>query len=78
MRQQTAKLFMKGRNQAVYLPEEFRFEGNEVFIRKKGDEVILSSRQKPWDDFFKETPLPTEDFMTSREDLPPQLREDLF
>ncbi len=66
MRQQIAKLFMKGRNQAVYLPEGFRFEGDEVLIRKKGDEIILSSPPDSWDEFFKETPLPSDDFMTSR------------
>ncbi len=78
MRQQIAKLFMKGQNQALYLPEGFRFEGDEVFIRKNGDEVILSSPRKSWDDFFKKTPLPSDDFMTRREDIPPQDREDLF
>jgi virulence-associated protein VagC len=30
----TAKLFMNGRSQAVRLPKEFRFEGNEVAIRR--------------------------------------------
>ena len=37
----TAKLFMNGRSQAVRLPREFRFEGDEVAIRKSGDAVIL-------------------------------------
>jgi antitoxin VapB len=30
----TAKLFKNGRSQAVRLPKEFRFEGNEVEIRR--------------------------------------------
>ena len=42
-----AKLFMHGRSQAVRLPKEFRFEGTEVFVRKVGDDVVLSSQQKP-------------------------------
>ena len=42
-----AKLFMHGRSQAVRLPKEFRFEGTEVFVRRMGDEVVLSSRAKP-------------------------------
>ena len=37
----TAKLFMHGRSQAVRLPKEFRFEGNEVRVSKIGDKVIL-------------------------------------
>jgi antitoxin VapB len=41
-----AKLFMRGRSQAVRLQKEFRFEGTEVFVRRMGDEVVLSSRPK--------------------------------
>lgn len=40
-----AKLFMHGRSQAVRLPKEFRFDGAEVFVRRMGDEVVLSSKQ---------------------------------
>ena len=36
-----AKLFWNGRSQAVRLPKEFRFEGDEVSIRREGDAVIL-------------------------------------
>jgi antitoxin VapB len=36
-----AKLFRNGRSQAVRLPREFRFEGDEVRIRKVGDGVLL-------------------------------------
>ena len=37
----TAKLFRNGRSQAVRLPLEFRFEGDEVRIRQVGDGVLL-------------------------------------
>ncbi len=37
----TAKLFMNGRSQAVRLPRDFRFEGDEVRIRRVGDGVLL-------------------------------------
>ncbi len=37
----TAKLFWNGRSQAVRLPKEFRMEGTEVRISRKGDSVIL-------------------------------------
>ena len=36
-----AKLFRNGRSQAVRLPREFRFEGDEVRIRKVGEGVLL-------------------------------------
>jgi len=41
----TAKLFKNGRSQAVRLPKEFRFEGNEVAIRRDPatGEVVLTA-----------------------------------
>jgi antitoxin VapB len=52
---QTAKLFKNGRSQAVRLPAEFRFEGDEVLIRRDpvtGD-VILSQRNKKFEEWLK-------------------------
>ena len=37
----TAKVFVNNRSQAVRLPKEFQFSATEVFVRKRGDEVIL-------------------------------------
>ena len=37
----TAKLFRNGRSQAVRLPREFRFEGDEVRIRRVAEGVLL-------------------------------------
>ncbi len=51
----TAKLFTTGRSQAVRLPVEFRFGGDEVFIRRDpttGD-VILSAKPASWDGLFE-------------------------
>jgi antitoxin VapB len=52
--EKTAKLFPNGRSQAVRLPASFRFEGDEVYIRRDADtgEVILSSVPSSWDSFF--------------------------
>jgi virulence-associated protein VagC len=45
----TAKLFRNGRSQAVRLPKELRFEGEEVAIRREGDSVILEPlRPRTW------------------------------
>ena len=45
---QTAKLFPNGQSQAVRLPKEFRFEGEQVYIRRLGSAVILLPYQAPW------------------------------
>ena len=54
---QTAKLFINGRSQAVRLPAAYRFDTQEVFIRKDpstGD-VILSRRPDDWVGFLAAT-----------------------
>ncbi len=43
----TAKLFKHGGSQAIRLPKEYRFEGSEVMIEKRGDEVILKAVSAP-------------------------------
>lgn len=45
----TAKIFVTGRSQAVRLPKEFRFKGNEVRIRKEGSSVILEPINDDWE-----------------------------
>jgi antitoxin VapB len=52
---QTAKIFMNGRSQAVRLPAEFRFEGDEVLIRRdpaSGD-IVLSPKPVSLNAFFR-------------------------
>ncbi|HMV55069.1 MAG TPA: type II toxin-antitoxin system VapB family antitoxin [Rhodocyclaceae bacterium] len=45
----TARLFTIGRSQAVRLPKEFRFEGDDVFIKRVGQAVVLLPRKKGWE-----------------------------
>jgi virulence-associated protein VagC len=50
-----AKLFWNGRSQAVRLPKEFRFSGDEVMIRREGDAVVLEPvRKRGWPDGYWE------------------------
>lgn len=44
----TAKVFWSGRSQAVRLPKEFRFEGEQVRIRRRGPAVILEPIPADW------------------------------
>lgn len=75
----TAKIFMNGRSQAVRLPAAFRFKGREVLIERRGDAVMLREKAESMGaalrDFFAATePLPPE-FLRTRADSPPQVRE---
>jgi antitoxin VapB len=42
----TARVFRSGNSQAVRLPKQFRFEGKEVEIFRRGDEVVLREKYK--------------------------------
>jgi len=50
---QTAKLFQNGRSQAVRLPKEYQFTGEDVFIQKHGDAVLLIPHEKAWEVFLE-------------------------
>jgi antitoxin VapB len=73
--QRRAKVFRNNRSQAVRLPKEFQFNTDEVFIRKEGDDVILSPRPLEWGPYLNNGPVASEEFMKDIEDLPLQERE---
>jgi antitoxin VapB len=58
---------MNGRSQAVRLPKGFRFEGDEVFIKRVGDAVLLLPRRDPWRTLVGSLEGFSEDFMEERE-----------
>jgi antitoxin VapB len=69
----TAKLFTTGGSQAVRLPAEFRFEGEQVYVRRDdrtGDVILSSQPRSQWSEFMalreRLGPLP-EDFLADRE-----------
>ncbi|HUF82787.1 MAG TPA: type II toxin-antitoxin system VapB family antitoxin [Burkholderiales bacterium] len=70
----TAKIFLNNRSQAVRLPKDFQFTVSEVFIRKEGEEVVLSPRPPSWDAFLARGPVAPADFMQGIDDLPLQPR----
>ncbi len=73
----TAKVFMTGRSQAVRLPKEFRFEGTEVEIFRRGDEVILREKPVTVDRLFKVlAQMPNDFYAEERVDELPQEREE--
>lgn len=73
---QTARVGKNNRAQVVTIPLEFRFpEGmKEVYIRKHGEEIILSPRPSDWGAFLASDVRASDDFMGNIEDLPVQER----
>lgn len=76
MEQRTARVGKNNRTQVVTLPLEFRFpeDMKEVFIRKVGEDVVLSPRPQSWADFLESAVCVSDDFMVGIEDLPVQER----
>ena len=71
-----ARLFRNGRSQAVRIPKEFEFEGDEVLIAKddSGKLTLEEVKKKPslLEVLATLEPLPQEDWLPEIEDYPPE------
>ncbi|MGB6131132.1 MAG: type II toxin-antitoxin system VapB family antitoxin [Acidobacteriaceae bacterium] len=73
--QRTAKVFMNNRSQAVRLPRDFQVRASELYIRRSGEDIILSPRPADWSAYLEDGPVASSSFMEEVEDLPVQERE---
>jgi antitoxin VapB len=66
----------RGGGERVTIPLEYRFpEGmKEVFIRRVGQDFVLSPRPTDWSSFLASTARVSDDFMVNVEDLAVQER----
>lgn len=58
-----AKIFQNGRSQAVRLPKEYRFSGDEVYVKKIGKIVMLYPKEQVWETFMDGVNSFTADYM---------------
>ena len=73
----TAKIFKSGNSQAVRLPKEFQLEGNEVYIKRVGKNIILTAKDDPWGGLIESLGMFSDDFMAERRQPPVEEREEL-
>jgi antitoxin VapB len=74
-----AKLFRNGRSQAVRLPREFRFEGDQVRIRRIDQGVLLEPLIPNTSEWFDELDrFNAEQFMVKRRNQPVTPRREIF
>ena len=72
---ETAKIFKNGRSQAVRLPKECRLDGEEVFVKRYSDMVLLIPKKSRWAPLVNSLDEFTEDFIAEgRKQPPPQKR----
>lgn len=72
-----AKLFKNGSSQAVRLPKEFKFQGDEVYIKKIGRLVVLIPKEDPWDALIQSLDDFSDDFLAARKQPELEMREPL-
>lgn len=71
----TAKVFKSGNSQALRLPRQFRLDGTEVEIFRRGDEIVLREKPRTMARAFEI--LSDLDLDLDRKDAPPQTRKGL-
>lgn len=70
-----AKVFQNGRSQAIRLPKECRVNGDEVYIEKIGNTLIIIPKEKSKWDVMRNALTDIEDFELERNQLEVQERE---
>lgn len=74
-----AKLFRNGRSQAVRLPQEFRFEGDQVRIRRIDQGVLLEPLIPDAASWFDELDrFNSQPFLAKRRNQPITPRREIF
>ena len=74
----TARVFRSGNSQAVRLPKEYRLQGPEVEIFRRGDEIVLREKAEGLVRAFEILAnLPADVLPEDRGDTLPQEREGL-
>lgn len=74
----TAKVFMSGRSQAVRLPQNYRFDVDEVLISRVGSVVLLVPKAEAFDVFLEGINGFSEDFLTGDSDQSKQQQKEVI
>ena len=62
----TAKVFANGASQAVRLPKEFRFDVDEVCVKRVGSAVLLFPKEAAWELMREALGKADDDFLADR------------
>lgn len=75
----TATVLTQPHGQTVCLPEDFRLDGSEVFIKRVGRTILLIPKEAaPWRSLVDSLDQFSEDFMQDRAQPVSQQREAIF
>lgn len=68
----------KHHHQVIDIPEEYHLNTKQVWIKKKGNMLIIVPKPSSWDDFFDSPLQLSDDFSMERNQAIPQKRDHLF
>ncbi len=71
------KIFKSGNSQAIRLPKKYRINGDEVFIKKYGDGLLILPKSSSWNSMLESINNFSEDYLEDRVQLPIENREEL-
>lgn len=71
----TARIFKNGQSQAVRLPKEYRFQDDEVYIKKSGNVVLLIPKKDSWNALLGSLEKFSPDFLAERQQPEAETRE---
>jgi len=72
-----ARVFKSGNSQAIRLPKEFRVDGQELEIFRRGLEIVLREPETNVARAFDLLTALPDDFLPDRGQAPPQTRDEL-
>jgi antitoxin VapB len=72
------KLSKDNEHQFIDLPQNYQIEGEEAYIKKVGNVILLIPKDNPWQTLFNSLELFSNDFMEQREQPAQPERETLF
>jgi antitoxin VapB len=74
---QTTKVFKSGNSQAIRIPKEYQVDGDELFINKIGNTIILFPKDDPWELFKKSLTEFSDDFLSDGRNQPKMQKREL-
>lgn len=78
MQEASTKVFTSGNSQAIRLPKQFRLDTKTVYIRRSGNDLIISPHPESWDGFMEACDGFSDDFSVERDTLPDDIERKGF
>jgi antitoxin VapB len=57
------------------LPKDYEIDAEEVYIRRKGEQIVITPKPRSWEAYFEHARRLSYDFPETIEDPPPRQRE---